>query len=49
MASGLLSVERAPLAVEAESGPVSAPAGTRAWIRVSLPGRTSTTASSLRP
>jgi hypothetical protein len=49
MASGLVSAERAPLAVAAEIGPVRAPAGTRAWRRVSLPARTSTSASSVRP
>ena len=49
IASALLMAERAPAAVATETGPVTAPDGTFAWMRVSLPARTCTVASSERP
>jgi hypothetical protein len=45
----LLGAERAPAAVESEIGPVTAPSGTRAWMRVLLPARTFTITSSPLP
>ena len=49
IATGLVKPERPPLAVLAETGPVTAPDGTSAWMRVSLPARTWTLRSSDRP
>ena len=49
IASGSVGREALPAAVTTEIGPVTAPTGTRAWRRVSLPGRTSTPRSSPLP
>jgi hypothetical protein len=49
MSTGFVGAERPPLAVASAIGPVTAPIGTRALRRWSLPGRTFTAASSPLP
>ena len=49
MSTGFVAAERPPAAVESEIGPVTAPIGTRALMRWSLPARTFTVTSSPLP
>jgi hypothetical protein len=47
--TGAVGLDSAPAAVVTEIGPVTAPTGTRALMRVSAPGRTGTSTSSASP
>src|SRR5688572_13400228 len=49
ISTGFDGAERPPAEVASEIGPVTAPSGTRAWMRLSLPARTLTVTSSPLP